>query len=471
MEIILILRNHNSYNGMMKNLLSVLMIFSMSVVSDDTKDISYIYSYDNTNQIVMNIEAALARAQASQGIIPEWAAEEITKKAEVRYMPKTEVDAENEFVRHRLVSRLNVWKRSLDNGAEEYLHYGATTVDIFDTVLVLQIKASLGILIDDLIEIENLLLKLTKDNIETYMAGRTIGQHALPITFGKKTSTWLAENRRNIERLKAVEEKINRSVILKGAVGTYLGLGPKGIETELLMSQELGLGTPYIADWHGVRDVFAEYALTLALISKSFGRIGEELTLLQMTEIGETLENLGFKAIGSSTMPHKKNPRGPGNLVNFSRIIPRQSEIILDDMVNSFERDQPRSDETLKDISITAELMTNTAIRLLNELEVNKDVMRKNLNITNGLILSQRVTYFLADIIGKDTAESMIHDIAMKAIAENISLSDAIKNDKIASQYFTDQDLKNLLDPETYIGLAIEQVEIIINQIESNRLD
>ena len=456
---------------MMKNLLSVLLIFSMSVVTDETKDIAYIYSYDNTNQIVMNIEAALARAQASQGIIPEWAAEEITKKAEVRYMPKTEVDAENEFVRHRLVSRLNVWKRSLDNGAEEYLHYGATTVDIFDTVLVLQIKASLRILIDDLIEIENLLLKLTKDNIETYMAGRTIGQHALPITFGKKTSTWLAENRRNIERLKAVEEKINRSVILKGAVGTYLGLGPKGIETELLMSQELGLGTPYIADWHGVRDVFAEYALTLALISKSFGRIGDELTLLQMTEIGETLENLGFKAIGSSTMPHKKNPRGPGNLVNFSRIIPRQSEIILDDMVNSFERDQPRSDETLKDISITAELMTNTAIRLLNELEVNKDVMRKNLNITNGLILSQRVTYFLADIIGKDTAESMIHDIAMKAIAENISLSDAIKNDKIASQYFSDQDLKNLLDPETYIGLAIEQVEIIINQIESNRLD
>ena len=456
---------------MMKNLLSVLLIFSMSVVTDETKDIAYIYSYDNTNQIVMDIEAALARAQASQGIIPEWAAEEITKKAEVRYMPKTEVDAENEFVRHRLVSRLNVWKRSLENGAEEYLHYGATTVDIFDTVLVLQIKASLGILIDDLIEIENLLLKLTKDNIETYMAGRTIGQHALPITFGKKTSTWLAENRRNIERLKAVEEKINRSVILKGAVGTYLGLGPKGIETELLMSQELGLGTPYIADWHGVRDVFAEYALTLALISKSFGRIGDELTLLQMTEIGETLENLGFKAIGSSTMPHKKNPRGPGNLVNFSRIIPRQSEIILDDMVNSFERDQPRSDETLKDISITAELMTNTAIRLLNELEVNKDVMRKNLNITNGLILSQRVTYFLADIIGKDTAESMIHDIAMKAITENISLSDAIKNDKIASQYFTDQDLKNLLDPETYIGLAIEQVEIIINQIESNRLD
>ena len=149
---------------MMKNLLSVLLIFSMSVVTDETKDIAYIYSYDNTNQIVMNIEAALARAQASQGIIPEWAAEEITKKAEVRYMPKTEVDAENEFVRHRLVSRLNVWKRSLENGAEEYLHYGATTVDIFDTVLVLQIKASLGILIDDLIAVSYTHLTLPTTN-------------------------------------------------------------------------------------------------------------------------------------------------------------------------------------------------------------------------------------------------------------------------------------------------------------------
>ena len=378
----------------------------------------------------MDIEAALARAQSSQGIIPEWAANEITAKADVKYMPQVEINKENELVRHRLVSRLNVWKKSLDLGAEEYLHFGATTVDIFDTVLVLQVKQSIDILLESLLDIESQLLALTKNHIDTYMVGRTIGQHALPMTFGKKTSTWLAENRRNIERLKTVEIKINQSVILKGAVGTYLGLGEMAIETEELMAKELGLSKPYIADWHGIRDVFAEYALTLALISKSFGRIGDELTLLQMTEIGETLENLGFKAIGSSTMPHKKNPRGPGNLVNFSRIIPRQSEIILDDMVNSFERDQPRSDETLKDISITAELMTNTAIRLLNELEVNKDVMRKNLNITNGLILSQRVTYFLADIIGKDTAESMIHDIAMKAITENISLSDAIKNDK-----------------------------------------
>ena len=384
-------------------------------------------------------------------------------------MPIEEIIIENELIRHRLVSRLNVWKRSLDNGAEEYLHFGATTVDIFDTVLVIQIKESLEILISSLYDIEEYLLNLTKDNIDTYMAGRTIGQHALPITFGKKTSTWLAENRRNIERLITVKSKIDKSGILKGAVGTYLGLGEKAIETEKLMMQELNLSTPYLADWHGIRDVFAEYGLTLALISKSFGRIGDELTLLQMTEIGETLENLGFKAIGSSTMPHKKNPRGPGNLVNYSRIIPRQAEIILDDMINSFERDQPRSDESIKDISIISSDMLKTAKRLFSELEVNKEVMRKNLDLTKGLILSQRVTFYLAEKIGKDTADNIMHEVSMEALRSGITLKEAIQKNKDISKYFSDDILSDLLDPETYIGLAKKQTQLIIKEIEEKR--
>ena len=450
-------------------LISFIFISTNVISSDDNQTIKYIFSTNNTNQLVMDIEAALARAQSSQGIIPEWAANEITAKADVKYMPQVEINKENELVRHRLVSRLNVWKKSLDLGAEEYLHFGATTVDIFDTVLVLQVKQSIDILLESLLDIESQLLALTKNHIDTYMVGRTIGQHALPMTFGKKTSTWLAENRRNIERLKTVEIKINQSVILKGAVGTYLGLGEMAIETEELMAKELGLSKPYIADWHGIRDVFAEYALTLALISKSFGRIGDELTLLQMTEIGETLENLGFKAIGSSTMPHKKNPRGPGNLINYSRIIPRYAEIILDDMVNSFERDQPRSDVSIKDISITSELMINTAKKLFEELEVDKEQMRKNLDMTKGLILSQRVTFFLADKIGKDTADKVMHDVSMKALEDNITLKKAIKDDDKISIYFSELELDRLLNPETYIGLAIEQTKLVIQDIESKR--
>jgi adenylosuccinate lyase len=460
--------NHNPYNKCMKKyLLSFLIILSGTILAEDT--VANIFKASYKNQLFMDVEVALAEAQSDLGIIPSWAANEISSKADIKYLSQKDIDKEHKLVRHTLVARLNVWKRSIDKDAAEYLHYGATTVDIWDTVLVLQIKDSIDLLIDDLLEIENYLLTLTKDNLYTYMPGRTLGQHALPITFGKKTSTWLAENRRNIERLQHVQSKINKSGILKGAVGSYLGLGTQAIETEKLMMINLGLDEPSKDDWHGIRDVFAEYALTLAIISKSFGRIGNELTLLQMTELGETEEYLGSKSVGSSTMPHKKNPRGPGDLLEYSRIIPRLSEIVLDDMINSFERDGEKSDDELKQISIVTEQMLDRAKPLLKELKVNKQKMRDNLDLTNGLILSQRLTFYLADKIGKDTANELMHDVAKFALENNLTLEEAALQNSIISKNITKSELKNILDPETYIGLAVKQAQLIIQDIENKR--
>ena len=356
---------------MIKILFVSLFIFLTFILN--AQNVVDVFKPDYRNQLFMDVEVALAEAQAELDIIPDWAAKEIKSKADLTYLSSKDIAIEQEAVRHSLVARLNVWKRSIDRNAAEYLHYGATTVDIWDTVLVLQIRDTIDLLIDDLFEIEGYLLSLTEDNLYTYMSGRTLGQHALPITFGKKTSTWLAENRRNIERLESVHLKIKKSGILKGAVGSYLGLGPNAIETEKLMMLNLNLDEPSKDDWHGIRDVFAEYALTLSLISKSFGRIGNELTLLQMTELGETEEYLGTRSIGSSTMPQKKNPRGPGELIEYSRIIPRISEIVLDDMVNSFERDAEKSDDELRLISISTEAMLEKAKPLLRDLKVNKD--------------------------------------------------------------------------------------------------
>ena len=460
--------NHNPYNNWMKNIL-LTFSFSLCLFSFSENQVSDVFKSQYRNQLFMDVEAALAQAQAELEIIPQWAADEISSKADVKYLKQKDIDKEQSLVRHTLVARLNVWKRSIDNNASEYLHYGATTVDIWDTVLVLQIDDSIDLLIDDLLEIEEYLITLTKDNLYTYMPGRTLGQHALPITFGKKTSTWLAENRRNIERLEHVQSKIKKSGILKGAVGSYLGLGDNAIKTESLMMRNLGLDDPSKDDWHGIRDVFAEYALTLAIISKSFGRVGNELTLLQMTEIGETEEYLGNRSVGSSTMPQKKNPRGPGDLIEFSRVIPRLSEIVLDDMINSFERDGQKSDDELKMISVESEKMINRAKPLLKELKVNKKKMRENLEITNGLILSQRLTFYLADKIGKDTANDLMHDIAKYALNNNISLKDAALNNKIVNQNITENTLKDILDPETYIGLAADQAQIIVKEIELKR--
>ena len=460
--------NHNPYNNYMKKyLLSFLIISSGAMFAEDT--VANIFKASYKNQLFMDVEVALAEAQSELGIIPFWAADEISSKADIKYLSQKDIDKEHKLVRHTLVARLNVWKRSIDKDAAEYLHYGATTVDIWDTVLVLQIKDSIDLMIDDLLEIEDYLLTLTKDNLYTYMPGRTLGQHALPITFGKKTSTWLAENRRNIERLEHVQLKINKSGILKGAVGSYLGLGTQAIETEKLMMINLGLDEPSKDDWHGIRDVFAEYALTLAIISKSFGRIGNELTLLQMTELGETEEYLGSRSVGSSTMPQKKNPRGPGDLLEYSRIIPRLSEIVLDDMINSFERDGEKSDDELKQISIVTEQMLDRAKPLLKELKVNKQKMRDNLDLTNGLILSQRLTFYLADKIGKDTANELMHDVAKYALENNLTLEEAALQNSIVSKNITESELKNILDPETYIGLAVKQAQLIIEDIENKR--
>ena len=452
----------------MKNILLTIS-FTFCLFSFSENQVADVFKSNYKNQLFMDVEAALAEAQAELGIIPQWAADEIKLKANTKYLQQKDIDIEQSFVRHTLVARLNVWKRSLDNNASEYLHFGATTVDIWDTVLVLQIDDSIDLFIDDLLEIEENLITLTKDNLYTYMPGRTLGQHALPITFGKKTSTWLAENRRNIERLEHVQSKIKKSGILKGAVGSYLGLGNDAIKTESIMMRNLGLDDPSKDDWHGIRDVFAEYALTLAIISKSFGRIGNELTLLQMTEIGETEEYLGNRSVGSSTMPQKKNPRGPGDLIEFSRIIPRLSEIVLDDMINSFERDGEKSDDELKLISIESEKMINRAKPLLKDLIVNKDKMRENLEITQGLILSQRLTFYLADKIGKDTANDLMHDVAKYALENNISLKDAALRNEIVSQNITKETLINILNPETYIGLAAEQAKLIIEEIELKR--
>ena len=448
--------------------ISLLLLFSYFLNAQN--NVTDVFKADYRNQLFMDVEVALAEAQAQLGIIPAWAANEIKSKADLKNLSSKEIAKEQEKVKHSLVARLNVWKRSMDGNAAEYLHYGATTVDIWDTVLVLQIKDSINLLIEDLLEIELYLLTLTEDNLYTYMSGRTLGQHALPITFGKKTSTWLAENRRNIDRLDYVNSKIKKSGILKGAVGSYLGLGEYAIETEKLMMMNLNLDEPSKDDWHGIRDVFAEYALTLSLISKSFGRIGNELTLLQMTELGETEEYLGNRSVGSSTMPQKKNPRGPGDLIEYSRIIPRISEIVLDDMINSFERDAEKSDDELRLISISAEAMIERAKPLLRDLKVNKDKMRKNLDMTNGLILSQRLTFYLADKIGKDTANNLMHDVAKYALENNLSLKDAALRNKIIAENVTEKQIDNILDPETYIGLAVKQAELIIKDIKDKRL-
>ncbi len=424
-----------------------------------TSTIEALFEANNRNQRIMDIEVAIAKAQAANGVIPQSAADHIAGMADVRYIPLEELAAEYRKVNHRMVALLNVWSTHLDPVAANYLHYGVTTVDIYDTVLVLQVRDSILLLIDDMKEIESALLELAKENRDTVMIGRTIGQHALPITFGKKVSVWAAQNRRNIERLKEVLTRIESRGVLKGAVGTHLGLGPKGMDIEKDVSKTLGLSEPDPADWHGSRDVFAEYGQVLALIAKSYGAIGAELFRLMGTDIAELSERQPESNIGSSTMPHKNNPRMPERVIAHSRKIPRLAEILLDDVENSFERDNTSGpNRIVEEISLESARMIRDTQRMIGVIEVDKSRMLKNLKLTDGMVMAQRLVLFLSDYIGRSEAEERVRVAANLSIDTAVSFKEALLQDPVIGPYLSAQ-IEQLLDPNSYLGLSAEQVD------------
>jgi adenylosuccinate lyase len=429
-----------------------------------------VFEPERTNQYVLDVESALARAQAAHGAIPQAAADEISRKANVRFAPLDKIVAERRLVRHRMVALINVWRASLETSIRQYVHYGATTVDIYDTALSLQLRRSTLILIGHLRDIETILIDMSRANQDAIMPGRTLGQHALPITFGKKVSTWLAKNRRNIERLKFVLKELEQSAILKGAVGTYAGLGEHAIEIEKTFAKELGLPPPYPDDWHGSRDVYANYALMLSLISKSFGDVGQELFLLQTTDIAETDEPHDPHTISSSSMAQKVNPNKSEMLMQGARTIPRLAEIVLDDVVNFFERDNTSGpNAVLKEISIESESNLRTAKTLLNELEVNRPAMRQNLERTKGFIMAQRVAFALSPALGKDEADKIVHTLIQEALERGIDFRSALLGDPRVSKLLSPAALDELLKPDGYLGLARKEVDAVIAHVQALR--
>lgn len=428
-------------------------------------DVAPLFTDARRNALVLELEAALARAQAVHGVIPEEAARAITAAAIPENLPQSAVDAEYDVVRHRMVAFLNVLRRSLDEASGDYLHYGATTVDLYDSALTLQLRAAVRALIEDLRTVEVQLIELAREHRQTVMIGRTLGQHALPITFGKKMAGYIGENRRHIDRLVDLSARLERSVVMKGAVGSYLGLGPTGVEVEATMARELGLPAPYPDDWHASRDVYAEYALVLSMMSRTWGRFGQEIFLLQTTDIAEVVEVRSSTAVGSSAMPHKNNPALSHALRQHARTVPRLAEIVADDMINYFERDNTsRPNDAIEDVTLAAEDMLIDASRLIGRLEVDEATMRANLDRSGGWILSQRIVFALEETLGRERAETRMRDLADEAIASGRTLREAIESAPDLTAALGAEDLDELLDPESYLGLDGELVDRVIQQ-------
>ncbi len=430
------------------------------------QDVEDIFAPEHRNELVMDVEAAIAQGQADYGYISQEAADEIALTASIRYAPLADVEEEYSRVRHRMVALLNVWRRSLSADAGNALHRGVTTVDVYDTVRILQLRQTIVLLRADLVEAEGRMIALAREHRDTPMIGRTLGQHALPITFGKKVAVWAAANRRNIERLEAVACRLGTLGVLRGAVGTHLGLGPDGPAIEAATADYLGLGPVTPADWHGMRDVFGEYASILAVMSRTHAHIGQEIFLMQMTDIGELYERRVSTAVSSSSMPHKINPSRSEQLMHAGREIPAFASILMDDVANYFERDNTsRPNSTLEDISLAAGEMTGDLNTLLDRLIIDPDRMRENLESTDGMVLAQRIVFAVEQELGKQVAEERVAQAARRALDDGIPFRDALLSDATL-RTLIGEEIDELFDFNGYLGASAEQVDATIAWLE-----
>jgi adenylosuccinate lyase len=435
-----------------------------------TEEMRRIFDDENRVRQWLRVEVALAKAEAKQGLIPSQAFEEIERKADVRNLDFQGLRDGLQATGQILMPLIGTIKNLCQGEAGEYLHWGATTQDILDTGFILQIKEALKIIDRDLLEVEGKLLELAKRHRDTLMAGRTHGQHALPLTFGFKVSVWVREVRRNIERLKECRSRLLVGQ-LAGGVGTFASFGEKGPEIQRLVMEELGLQVPDIC-WHSSRDRIGELGCLLALIANTFGKMAYELYLLQKTDVMEIEERFTYGKIGSSTMPHKRNPRLCEGIISLAKLIQGSALTTLESMWIDHERDAKFMGiewVTISESLIMLSGLLDQAKRLFENLEVNREKMLFNIESLKGLILSERVMLALGKRIGRQSAHEIIYRISMEAFERGIEFKRALLEDDEFSKYFKESEVDEMLDPRKYVGLSGQIVDEVLAMTEKER--
>ena len=417
----------------------------------------------------VKVEAALARAQARLGIVPQEAAAAISKAAEAIVEGRDPLDLERlkretanvGFPILPLVRQLS--ERAGDAG--RWLHWGATTQDIMDSGVVLQIRDGLALIEAELGTLRSHLASLARKHRDTPMPGRTFFQQALPVTFGYKAAVWLSSFDRHAERLAGIK---NRVLVAEfgGAVGTLasLGSGDDALRAVGELARELGLATPAIT-WHVARDTIAETVQFLALLAGSLAKIADDVMLMSSTEFGEAAEPFEVGRGSSSTMPQKRNPISCGIVIAAARALREQAGLALDAMVNSFERNAAAWH--LEWIAVPeafgyAAGALHQTVFLAGGLIVDTGGMEKNLGLTHGLIVAEAVMMGLAPQIGRNEAHHLITDSCRAAIASGRPLYDVlVENKDVAGPLGADR-LKALTDPANYLGAAQAMIDRVV---------
>lgn len=407
----------------------------------------------------VEVEVALARAQGRLGVIPAEAAEAIAARADAGRLDMARLKEETEIVGYPILPLVHqVAEMCGDAGG--YLHWGATTQDIMDTATVLQIREALLLVEQDLEALDAVLATLAQRHRDTPMAGRTHLQHALPITFGYKAAVWLLMVRRHRERLVQLRPRVLVGQF-GGAAGTLASLGDRGLDVHAALMEELGLGATPVT-WHVARDGLVETVQFLALVAGSLGKIALDVMLMMSNELGEVFEPFVKGRGASSTMPQKRNPISCELMLSASKTVRQHAGLALDAMVQDFERAtgpwHVEWSAVPESFVLTAGALQQ-AIFMLGGLEVDTDRMRRNLDLTHGLIVAEAVMMGLAPMLGRQQAHDVVYDACRHAHTQGIGLADTLKGLPAVTAHLDAAAIERLCDPANYLGAAPAMVD------------
>jgi 3-carboxy-cis,cis-muconate cycloisomerase len=408
------------------------------------------------------VEIALAKAEARCGVIPAQAAEEIAKRTDVSALDFDLLRSETDIVGYPILPLVHQMAKQCGD-AGRYVHWGATTQDIMDTAVVLQIRAGLAIIESDIAALRGILAGLARRYRDTPMAGRTHLQQALPVTFGYKCAIWLAMFDRHAERLAQLKPRVLVGQFA-GAAGTLASLGDKGFEVQKALCDELGLGVP-VSTWHVARDGLAEAINFLALVTGSLGKVALDIMLMASTEFGEVYEPFVKGRGASSTMPQKRNPISSELMLAAAKGVRQHAGLMLDAMVQDFERATgPWHAEWMaipESFVLTAGSL-NQAKFALGGLIVDEKKMSENLDISRGLIVAEAVMMGLAPDLGRQEAHDVVYDACRVANDKGMTLADALSADSRVSARIDRATIDRLTAPKNYLGLAPEMVDRVL---------
>jgi 3-carboxy-cis,cis-muconate cycloisomerase len=428
-----------------------------------TAEMRNVFSDEFRTACYLEIEAALAKVQGRLGIIPDEAMREIVSKCKVENIDFAKLKTQTERIGYPILGVVQQIVALCDKGLGEWCHWGATTQDITDTAMVMQVRAALDLVDAEMEKIAAALAKLSKRYRDTPMAGRSNLQQAVPITFGFKTASLLAAFQRHRERLKQLRPRVLVGEFA-GAAGTLSSLGKDGLKVQAALMDELKLGQPEIA-WHTVRDRIGEVGSFLALVCATLGKISTDVKLMMQTEVAEVYEPFHEGRGSSSTMPQKRNPISCLYIHATASLVRQNAASLIEAAVADHERSTgPWEIEwiALPEIFLLASGALSQSRLLLEGLQVDEKRMRANLDITNGTIVSEAVMMGLGPYLGRQRAHDLVYDICREVVATGTPLVDLLASNAEISKHLSRAELEKMTDPANYLGLAGEMVDRVL---------